>query len=310
MSKARRLAMKNQYVCAGLRYLRGRVFHLLGRDPLNGALGYRGELAAVRTVQAVRLNPPAVIEENEGFKLWRTSVGDYWMPAKGTELFISDLITEASLNVYRFQSSNIVIDCGGNIGTFCRPAVAGGAKLVIAFEPDPDNIQCFRRNLQEELRTGRVVLIEKGVWNQADKLWLTSKPSAHPGSSTISMTPAESGLYVDVTTIDTVVADMQLTAVDFLKMDIEGAEVRALQGARRTIEQFRPRIGLGTEHTDDIYDNNLRVLETVRSICPDYQCEVTEVHATRSPQHGWMLTPHSIALHVPGPEFYFTARSR
>ncbi len=102
-------------------------------------------------------------------------------------------------------------------------------------------------------------------------------------------------MYVDLTTIDAVVAELKLSAVDFLKMDIEGAEVRALQGACRMIERFHPVIGPETEHTDDI-DNNLQVLDVVRSIYPNYQCEVTEVQAVKSPKHGSMLTPNSIVL--------------
>ena len=294
-----RVVMKSPHTWAALRFLRGQFLHLVGRDPLNGVRGYRDELATVRIVRGVRLDPPRIVEEAGGFKRWRTPFGDFWMPGKGTELYISDLVTEACLNVYRFRSCDVVIDCGGNIGTFSRQAIAAGATLVVVFEPDPENVACFRWNLHEELLAGRVVLIEKGVWSHSDRLWLTSKPTAHPGSSTITLTPTEPGLYVDLTTIDAVVAELKLSTVDFLKMDIEGAEVRALQGARRTIERFRPVIGLGTEHTDDIYDNNLQVLDVVRSAYPNYQCEVTEVHAIRSPRHGWMLTPNSIVLRPP-----------
>ena len=47
---------------------------------------------------------------------------------------------------------------------------------------------------------------------------------------------------VPLTTIDKLVAELQLDKVDFIKMDIEGAEPNAIQGGRETIRKFQPRM--------------------------------------------------------------------
>jgi hypothetical protein len=54
--------------------------------------------------------------------------------------------------------------------------------------------------------------------------------------------------------IDTLVEQLGLERVDFIKMDIEGAEVDALLGAKETISQFKPKLAICTYHrpTDPI----------------------------------------------------------
>jgi hypothetical protein len=53
---------------------------------------------------------------------------------------------------------------------------------------------------------------------------------------------------VPLTTIDKLVDELKLARVDFIKMDIEGAEVKALLGARSTLQRFHPRMSLSVYH--------------------------------------------------------------
>ncbi|MGB9611424.1 MAG: FkbM family methyltransferase, partial [Bryobacteraceae bacterium] len=76
---------------------------------------------------------------------------------------------------------------------------------------------------------------------------------------------------IELTTIDDLVNQLGLERLDAIKMDIEGAEVRALRGARRTIQRFRPQLAVATEHTHDVVQNNRNVIETMRQIAPDYR---------------------------------------
>ena len=56
------------------------------------------------------------------------------------------------------------------------------------------------------------------------------------------------GVKVPLATIDKIVSELSLQRVDFIKMDIEGAEAHALQGARDTLNRFRPRLAIALEH--------------------------------------------------------------
>lgn len=66
--------------------------------------------------------------------------------------------------------------------------------------------------------------------------------SDHSGASKISN---EGNTVVDTDTIDNVLDGRSVT---FIKMDIEGAEYRALLGAEKTIKKYHPRMALSVYH--------------------------------------------------------------
>ena len=68
-------------------------------------------------------------------------------------------------------------------------------------------------------------------------------------------------MVLPVTTIDSLVEELRLGRVDFIKMDIEGAEQRALVGARTTLTTWRPRLAIAVEN---LPEDQYRVPELVR----------------------------------------------
>ena len=52
-------------------------------------------------------------------------------------------------------------------------------------------------------------------------------------------------------TIDDFVKEQELRRIDFIKMDVEGAELRALRGAEQTIRTFRPKLAVSLYHKRD-----------------------------------------------------------
>ena len=301
-----------RFLWAWYRILRGGFFRIAGKDPLGGPLSLRDEFHAARVLTTQ--TRPSPVRDDGSFRLWNTSLGEFWAPLKADEHFMLMLQTEAALNVYRFGKHKTVIDCGANIGFATRQALNNGAEIVIAFEPCPENAECYSRNFAREILSGRVVLCRKGAWSGVSRVFLGVTEAANPGSPSIrqsvngeSAEAAEvaeggnSGLWIDTINIDAVVRGQALSSVDFIKMDIEGAEVEALLGASETIRKSRPFIGLGTEHTSDIYANNVSVIRTIRSIEPAYQYLVTESHPAKSSSRGggWVMAPHSIYFWVP-----------
>lgn len=191
-----------------------------------------------------------------GFELALGPHSQYWIPRKN-RLALAEVIAEEEEEVYGqgkrgVQPGDTVLDCGANVGVFTRLALTSGAALVIAIEPEPANVECLRRNFTDAIGLGRVNVYPKGVWNKDDVLVLRVLPG-QSGSGSVAMDRPGSSeqVRVPLTTIDELVQELHLARVDFIKMDIEGAERNALEGARRTVERFHSRLAISLEHRKD-----------------------------------------------------------
>jgi FkbM family methyltransferase len=186
---------------------------------------------------------------------------------------MGNLLAEQESEVYgtrRFgvQPGDIVLDCGANIGEFTKTALKHGAKLVVAIEPAPAQVRCIRLNLAKEIAEGRVIVWPKGVWDKEDTMKLNLNPENAGGDTLIDQGPNWASVMVPLTTIDNLVSELKLPRVNFIKMDIEGAEKQALAGARRTLQTDHPRVAISPEHFDD---DMVRLPAIVKGIDPSYR---------------------------------------
>jgi FkbM family methyltransferase len=291
-----------------LRRLRYAYTRLRGSSRLAGeqiGVSWSRDWEVVRVVKRMaRTKPRLLCSDDEQRGLWRTEIGDFWSPPGSAEWFVSMLATEALSDVYRFSRQTfsappIVIDAGANIGMFTRSALMRGAARVICLEPSPLTADCLELTFEREIRSGRVTVLRKGAWNRVETLHFESGNRSNPGVHSVVSAPDAQTIAIPATTIDATVRELALPRVDFIKMDIEGAETAALRGASQTITEFKPSIGVGTEHTADIAANNAAVIRIVREIEPSYRMECTEVHPVRSPSCGLVLTPYSLSFVCP-----------
>jgi FkbM family methyltransferase len=216
-----------------------------------------------------------LVKTENGLELWDTPKGQYWIP-KGNRYVLPFNLAEMQQHIYGsgphfIHPGDIVLDCGASDGDFTRVALAAGASKVVSIEISPTNAECIRRNLAAETAAGRVIVYPKGVWNKDANLVLEVDDTNFAADSVV-MHP-ESGhasVRVPLTTIDEIVAELHLPRVDFIKMDIEGAEVPALAGAHETLARFKPRLAIATEHKPD---DEFTIPAAVRKIRSDYQME-------------------------------------
>ena len=73
----------------------------------------------------------------------------------------------------------------------------------------------------------------------------------NPAASSLLEAEGPGTIEVPLTTIDLLVAELGLHRVDFIKLDIEGAEREALRGAKDTIEQHHPRFLIDRDYRLD-----------------------------------------------------------
>jgi FkbM family methyltransferase len=214
-------------------------------------------------------------KEPSGYELVDTPRGRYWTSRH--EPLVGFLLAEQETEIYGdalhgVHPGDIVLDCGADIGVYTRTALFRGAKLVVAIEPAPSSVDALRRTFEREIAEGRVIVYPKGVWDKIDTLDLeVSQGGTMSGSSVVIHDGTRPGkIKVPLTTIDLLVEELHLPRVDFIKMDIEGAEKPALRGGAQTIARFRPRMALSTEH---LPDDATAIPHTVKTIWQDYDFE-------------------------------------
>jgi FkbM family methyltransferase len=210
-----------------------------------------------------------------GYDLWDTPKGRYWIP-HGDKFVLPFNLAEQDLKIYGtgdkdVQKGDVVLDCGANVGVFTRVALDRGASKVVAIEPAPENIECLRRNYKDEVASGRVVIVPKGVWDKNDLLTLNVDPNNTAADSfVISREGLNPTIKVPLTTIDELVADLHLSRVNYIKMDIEGAEPNALTGAHDTLKKWKPRMSISAYHQPD---HPVRIPQIILATRSDYQME-------------------------------------
>lgn len=172
---------------------------------------------------------------------WRLDpeYGDIPAPASHTLYFAPDLYTRSEREVF--------IDCGGYAGdtvqSFLTYTGNQFAKIV-SFEPDPANFERMAALVARQFThvAEKIILKQLAVGARSEVLHFDAQGAA---SSTFSQ---NGSLAVRSEPLDHELAG---EAPTFVKMDIEGAEIGALEGAAQTIRKHRPILAISAYHVQD-----------------------------------------------------------
>lgn len=127
------------------------------------------------------------------------------------------------------EEGDIVLDVGSAIG--CVTLLASKkASVVIAIEPNPQYFHSLEKRVLES-NINNVIFINKATWNEQG---LKEFNIEGYGSSIVNMST-----LVETDTIDNMISGLGITHIDFMKMDIEGAEIESLLGATNTLDNTR-----------------------------------------------------------------------
>jgi len=149
------------------------------------------------------------------------------------------------------QPGSIAVDGGANIGLHTLPMAQAVQPngLVIAIEPVPDMLHQLRMRLHDfRIPDNLIRLVPLGLSSApgAADFYQVLDPTQHGMSGLRKRSHFESRqvkqIRVELTTLDAVCRD--LDRLDFLKLDLEGAELDALRGSRAKLERFRPVVAL------------------------------------------------------------------
>lgn len=159
---------------------------------------------------------------------------------------------------------DVVLDCGACIGDFTVlfAAWVGRSGQVHAFDPVPVHIRfCAHQAELNPALSGSIHLNQKAVGS-------TTRSARRSMADANRITPGNASTEgFDAVSIDDYVTEAGIR-VDFIKMDIEGAESEAIMGAADTIRRFRPKLAISIYHRpEDLWE----IPRQLAALVPDYR---------------------------------------
>ena len=148
------------------------------------------------------------------------------------------------------KKGDVIIDCGSYVGQFTILAayLVGKEGKVIAFEPDPKNYAQLLKNIELN-GLENIHPINKGVWNANAKLEFHQQGNC--GSTLCATTDKKKEgkiTSVYVVSLDNIIKELKLDTIDFIKMDIEGAELEAIEGGKDMVKRYQPTLAIASYH--------------------------------------------------------------
>jgi len=165
------------------------------------------------------------------------------------------------------EAGDIMIDGGVsdmvNAQSIFAEAV-GPKGMVYGFEPIPSMYESARQSLS---RHENYRLFCQGLGAKKEKLHFE-----YDRDSSRASTAGTNTVECDMINIDSVVEEQGLERLDCIKLDIEGSELAALEGAAKTIEKFKPKLIICLYHKpEDI----ISIPAYVKSLVPEYELYVS-----------------------------------
>jgi FkbM family methyltransferase len=162
---------------------------------------------------------------------------------------------------YTIKEGDVVIDGGGYRGIFTLYAASkvGASGRVVTYEPDPALADLIESNVKLN-GLANVTVVRKGLWSSTTELYFDNRGNA----SNIDFDGGRSDKLVQrvsVASLDEEAERLRLPKVDVIKMNIEGAEIEAVEGCRRLMQRFTVNFAVASNHYRDGEQTARRVKE-------------------------------------------------
>lgn len=175
-------------------------------------------------------------------------------------------------DLFEIENGEVLVDLGAfdgdSVKDFLKACVKNQTDFehIFCFEPDRMNFSKLNKNYG---KTSKISLHKVGAFDSKGSLNFASSELMHSSEAGVveisqkglRIKKRDSDSVISVDTVDNVVGK---NACTLIKMDIEGSELKALEGARSTILRTRPKLVISAYHRQsDLYDLILFIKDIV-----------------------------------------------
>ncbi len=164
-------------------------------------------------------------------------------------------------DIFEVSGDSVVFDIGawkGDTAYFFSKKCNDNAKIY-AFEPDANAFETLKV-MKEKYKLNNILLENVLFSNKNETI------------DFVSMTPNTPAVKMNAVTVDEFVESNNIEKIDYLKMDVEGAEKHILEGAVNTIKKFRPSLAIAVYHGGELFmEDFYKVPVFIKKITENYE---------------------------------------
>jgi len=202
----------------------------------------------------------------------------YWPVTASVDKLVDMYFEVFHENSHRFDTNgtallenDVVVDIGCCEGYFAMLAIEHGASKVYCFEPGRSTGNCLKQTFNREIGIGQVDILPMLLGDSSGYYNFQEDPVDPTTGSLLPETGDarhEDSYQVEMTTLDLFCTSRHLEKLDYIKMDVEGAEPQVISGAKETIHRFAPRMAIAVYHSP-VHAQQLQAM--IAGINPNYR---------------------------------------
>ncbi|MER2190113.1 MAG: FkbM family methyltransferase [Solibacillus sp.] len=163
------------------------------------------------------------------------------------------------LDILDFSNEEVFIDGGGYSGDTIKEFITltdNKYEKIYSFEPGETSFAIIEKNFSND---ERIECFNLGLWDKESSLFFEDN-----GLDLGNKVSTQGNIEIKVNSIDNLIQG----PVTFIKMDIEGAELEALEGAKTIIQKYKPKLAICIYHK---YDDLWRIPNYIKELVPEYK---------------------------------------
>jgi len=152
------------------------------------------------------------------------------------------LFEDWSWDYLQVKEGDVFVDVGAHVGRYTLPfaRAVGERGLVIAVEPNIENYNCLKENIRRN-NLCNIVTANVAAWSENRKLKFYPGESSERGS--IKSKVRNEYIEVNGRSLDSLLEEVNGgRRVNWIKIDVEGAELEVLKGVNKTLQRNSPKL--------------------------------------------------------------------